>query len=401
MYKKGPKHKCRTLLFVSFSSLLFLSGCWDRVEINDIAIVTGAAIDQKGDDEIELSIQVFVPKAMSSGGGSQAGGGGGGQITYTASQTGKNIMDALSKLQGKFPREIFWGQCKVFIFGEELAKKGIQKQMDFLLRHPEPRGRADVFVSEGKAKAVLELSPNLERYSAEVLREISSFRIGMQVTIQDLDEMLTDISRAASIPYVKIKSQKASEGKTIKYAHIDGTAVFKKDQMVGTISEAETRGVLWLRDKIEGYTVSVEIEGEEELVSLNPVSARIHLTPTIQDGQWKMDVNVDTEGAIVQNETNLAFSDRKTLNKAEEAYKKSIETRIGDVLQVMQQKLNTDIVDFSKEFYRKYPKERKTIENHWDEVFPEMEVNINVNAHIRREGYINEPGAMPSEEVKK
>ena len=41
--------------------------------------------------------------------------------------------------------------------------------------------------------------------------------------------------------------------------------------MVGTISEAETRGVLWLRDKIEGYTVSVEIEGEEGLVSLNPV----------------------------------------------------------------------------------------------------------------------------------
>ena len=100
--------------------------------------------------------------------------------------------------------------------------------MDFLLRHPEPRGRADVFVSEGKAKAVLELDPNLERYSAEVLREISSFRIGMQVTIQDLDEMLTDISRAASIPYVKIKSQKASEEKAIKYAHIDGTAVFKR-----------------------------------------------------------------------------------------------------------------------------------------------------------------------------
>ena len=45
-------------------------------------------------------------------------------MTYTASQTGKNIADALSKLQGKLPREIFWGQCKVFIFGEELAKKG-------------------------------------------------------------------------------------------------------------------------------------------------------------------------------------------------------------------------------------------------------------------------------------
>ena len=77
--------------------------------------------------------------------------------------------------------------------------------------------------------------------------------------------------------------------------------------MVGTLTEAETRGVLWLRDEIKGYTVSVEIEGEEGLVSLNPVSARVKLKPQIQDEKWKMTVNVDTEGAIVQNETNLTF----------------------------------------------------------------------------------------------
>ena len=63
-------------------------------------------------------------------------------------------------------------------------------------------------------------------------------------------------------------------------------------------------------------------------------------------------------------------------------------------------KLHADIVDFSKEFYRKYPKQWKVVENHWDEVFSEVEVNINVKAHIRREGYINKPGALPEEEVK-
>ena len=66
----------------------------------------------------------------------------------------------------------------------------------------------------------------------------------------------------------------------------------------------------------------------------------------------------------------------------------------------MQHKLKADIVGFSKEFYRKYPKQWKVIENHWDEVFPEVEVNINVKAHIRREGYITKPGAMAKEEVK-
>ena len=96
------------LLFLSAAmSLLCLTGCWDRVEVNDIAIVTGTAIDKKG-DEIELSIQIFIPKAAGSS-TEQSSSGGNEHITVTTSQTGKNIADALSKLQGKLSREVFWG----------------------------------------------------------------------------------------------------------------------------------------------------------------------------------------------------------------------------------------------------------------------------------------------------
>ncbi len=380
-------------------SILLLSGCWDRVEVNDLAIVTGAGIDKSGDNQIELSLQIFIPKTLGSGGG-QAGGGGGGKMTVTASQTGKNIADALSKLQGILPREIFWGQCKVFIIGEELAKQGIQEQMDFLLRHPEPRGRAYIYTSKGKAKEILDVVPNLERYSAEVLREVTNYRIGMQTTLQDVDEMLTGIAQTIGLPYVHIKKEQTSEGKQLKYVHIDGTAVFRKDKMVGLLTEAETRGVLWLRDEIKGYTVNVGIEDEEGFVSLNPVAARVHLIPKIEGEKWKMTVDVDTEGAIVQNETKINFHDPKLLKKVERAYQKSIEKRIEEALNQVQHELHADIVGFSQEFYRKYPQEWKQVENRWDEIFSEVDVTINVMTHIRRDGYINEPGAMSEEEVK-
>ena len=160
--------------------------------------------------------------------------------------------------------------------------------------------------------------------------------------------------------------------------------------MVGTLTEAETRGVLWLRDEIKGYTVSVEIEDEEGLVSLNPVSARVSLIPQIHDEKWKMTVNVATEGAIVQNETNLDFSDPKLLKKVESAYQKSIEKRIQEVLNQIQHELHADVVDFSKEFYRKYPKQWKAVENHWDEVFSEVEVNINVEGSYSQGGLYNQ-----------
>ena len=64
-----PYFMKRILLFFYCVSILFLSGCWDRVEVNDLAIVTAAAIDKRDDNQIELSIQIFIPKSLSSGGG--------------------------------------------------------------------------------------------------------------------------------------------------------------------------------------------------------------------------------------------------------------------------------------------------------------------------------------------
>ncbi len=57
------------LLLVICGTTPFLSGCWDRIEITDLAIVTAAAIDKKGNNQIELSVQVFIPSSISSRGG--------------------------------------------------------------------------------------------------------------------------------------------------------------------------------------------------------------------------------------------------------------------------------------------------------------------------------------------
>ncbi len=230
---------------LSLCVLVLLSGCWDRVEINDLAIVTAAAIDVTDDNQIELSLQVFIPKALGSGGGQGGGGGGGeGPVTVIRSHKGINMSDAMSKLQSGFPRKIFWGQCKVFIFGEKLAKKGIQKEIDFILRHPQARERSYLFVSKGKAKPLLEYQPSVERFTAESIRELSTLKIGMQVTTQDIDEMLIGEAQAAAIPIVFVTetSVEKGQGKPVANATIHGTAVFKKDKMIGRMSEKATRG---------------------------------------------------------------------------------------------------------------------------------------------------------------
>ena len=380
----------RILLFLSLGGSLFLvSGCWDRVEINDLAIVTAAAIDKKGANQVELSLQIFVPKSMQ--GQSQGGGGGSGESTVVISEAGVNVADALSKLQVDFPRQIFWGQCKVFIFGEKLARTGIYEQLDFLLRHPQPRERGYMFVSKGKAKSILEIETNLEPYSGEAVRGIADLGTVLKVTMQDFDEMLTGSSQDAALPYLKVATKKMDIKKPYKYAKFIGAAVFKKDRMVGQLSQKETRGLLWIQNEVKGYTVTARPRGEKGEVALTPKSANVSLHPHIHNQQWKMFVKIKTDGMLVQNGTNLDLNNPKALKILEQAYEKDIKQRVEAVVGEMQHGLKADVANFAQEFHRKYPRQWKQVENRWEEVFPSIKVQVKVDAHVRRQGNINEP----------
>ncbi|WP_243291653.1 Ger(x)C family spore germination protein [Bacillus sp. FJAT-47783] len=382
--------------------VILLTGCWDRVEVNDLAIITAAAIDYHEDDQIKLSVQLFIPRAISSGGES-GGGTGGDEQTIVRTGIGINLADAISKLQVNIPRKIFWGHCKVFIFGEELAKNGIQETMDFLLRHPQPRERAYMYVSKGEAKKILSLIPPIERYSSEVLREISDLKIGMLVTMKDLDLMLTSEAQAPALPLVEILPPEEGKEETKTIPIIKGTAVFKKDKMVGEISQTNTRGLLWFRKEIKDYTANVKIddEGEEKILSLMPVKTAVNLKPTIKNNQWIITVKIKTEGDIVQNGTNYNTMEPAIIDKFERKYREDIENRIQSSFAVIQNDLNADVVNVASEFHHFYPKEWDKVKKKWDEKFPEVKLDLDVEAYIRRPGYISTPGGLPEDEVKK
>ena len=78
------------------------------------------------------------------------------------------MADAKADLQAKVGREVFWGHTEVILIGEKLARKGIQEYIDFLIRHPEVRLRANVFVSK-KPREILLANPKAERFSVDPL----------------------------------------------------------------------------------------------------------------------------------------------------------------------------------------------------------------------------------------
>lgn len=388
---------------VSIPLLLLLAGCWDRTELNDLALITALAFDEAENNQVRATVQFVLPQNQAGGGTSGGGamGGGAAKRTSIRSETGIDITDAISKLQREIPRELFWGQCRIFIFSESVARAGIRKQLDFLMRYPESRERAFMFVSKGEAAEALELFPPIEGSSAQVLRKLADLQIGIRVTMHQLSLMLSGDSRAAVLPLVHIlpKPKSAQPFQTIPY--LMGSAVFKKDKMVGEISEKTTRGVLWLRNEIKVYTVVFKSEESEGLISLKPVKAKIKLIPKIEGETWKITVRVKTEGDIIKNGTRMDPMNPRLLAVMRKGFEVDVKERIESAVYEIQQKHKVDIFDFAKVFHRKYPKQWEKMKDRWEVQFPKVQVITEIDAKILRPGLISAPEGVPKEEVIK
>ncbi len=384
------------LLLVS-AVVLPLSGCWDRTEVNDIAIITAASMDKK-EGQVEVSVQVFNPSSL--GGGTGQGGSSGGDMrTIVRSGEGRNIADAVSRLQTKLPRNLFWGHCKVFIMSKSIAEEGIRDEMDFLLRHSQPRERAYMYVSNGRAASVLELLPPIERTSGEVIREISDLGIGMKVTLKDLNLMIKSGARSAILPLVDRLAPRQGEEQNRTIPYMTGAVVFRNDKMVGTISDLASRGVMWIRNEVERATITTEPEDDMSSISVYPVKQSTTLTPRIVDGQWSMQIGITMVGDLVMNGTPYNPMEPEVLNRMEQAVRVAVQRRVELALHQVQKEMQVDIFDFAERFHQQYPKQWSKVKDDWEEVFATLEVPVDISVTIRRPGMILSPAGLPENRV--
>ncbi|WP_078408596.1 Ger(x)C family spore germination protein [Priestia abyssalis] len=368
--------------FFVWTSLFLLTGCWDRTELNDVALIRGVGLDQKDDNRIEVTVEISVPQ-MQIGEGSSGGSGGGGQTLIRTGQ-GVTIADALEQLKERIPRKVFWGHSEVLVIGEKLAKEGIRDHIDFFIRHPEPRIRSYVFVTKGNAKDVMALQPPIEKSSAEVLRELAVSEVLMNVTLIELLQMLK--GDAAALPMIDRLPPEEGQNPLQTIAYINRTAVFKQGKMIDTIDDKVTRGVLWLRDEIKEASVTTKPKGADGYISMTIIRADTELIPKIKGEKWEMTVKAVTEDDVIQNESNLKLDKLQNNKVLEKELEKEIEERLQLTIDQVQKEMKADIFGFAEAFERKYPKKWNKAKDDWEEIFPTVEVIFDIEAHVLRTG---------------
>lgn len=402
--------KLMITLLITLLLPVLLTGCWSRVELNDVAIVTGAAIDLAEDDKLLLSLQILKVKMTK---GISEKGGSGDSATLIVSETGETIMDAYQALQKKLSRLVIFSHNRIVIVGDKFARAGITPVLEFFSRHREARGSNYLLTTKGEAKDILMARPNFEIFAAEEIREEEKASLMKSASVRDfifsllengIEPMTTEIQL---LPLADSKSGSSeSDGTGLGLV---GVGIFQNDKLVGWMKRKDAEALLWLTNKTKNTVITAKLPDEKALgeglsgkVSVQVFKTKTSIKPKLQGEKVSFDVHVRMTGEIFENTTKLNFTDTKGLKKIQQALEQEIVTQVDTTVDKLKKQYKSDIVGFGTFLHRANKKVwNDRFSTAWQEEFPKIEVHTKADFKIVGTGRVNDSMFWDEEKLEK
>ncbi|MDN4523822.1 Ger(x)C family spore germination protein [Fictibacillus fluitans] len=380
--------KSISLLLVIVCLLLF-TGCNGRRELNELLIVSSLGIDLAKNGETEVHLQVVNPGGMAGNQGGAPSGGSGGAV-YTYSIKGATVYEAIQKAGQIVPRYLMFSHINSLVIGEDFArKKGIRPIFDFVERNHEFRETVPMFIAkDSMAKDILTLFTPIFKNPGESLNnrlDLSALSTGLSEGVQEKEVVRWEFGekRDPAIPGVKVfhKSPKGDETSILdgikannKTFIITGTALFKKDKLVGWMNGGESKGWAMITGKTNELSIFTKTCGKKK-GHLGFVAKEINtkVKPVIKGDHISFDVHVTGKGYLQEVTCNVNVGDPMELKKMEGYISKVVEDEINQAVQKAQAK-KADVFGFGRLLNENHPEIWKVKEDQWKQEFAKVKV---------------------------
>ncbi|MFC4808185.1 Ger(x)C family spore germination protein [Paenibacillus sp. GCM10023250] len=376
-------------MLLLLTAIPLLGGCWDRIEMNDVAFFMASSLDKTQDGRIHVSIQVPIP---STGGPTS---GALGKTYYVLSASGTNIYDVERKCQQQLSRKFFKGHRRVVFIGERFAQTGIKDILDYYSRDPGTRLRTYLVVAKGRqAAAFLSTDHPFERIPSEEVRELERTEVGTAVTFRDY---LIDQERDGIVPVlgaVEIQppppSMESKEAESSRQAvfRLSSTAVMKNYRLAGYLNDIETRSLRWVKGEIKHEYLAEDIPEAGGSVGVVLNKAGKSVKTIVKNGKATIRVELKGEGLLHEATVKGAINQAETMDMIERSLNKRIAEQTLRTIKKAQTEWKADIFGFGLAVHQYHYGTWKTVRREWDTIFSQADVSVSASIHLRRAGMI-------------
>ncbi|MGX4607998.1 Ger(x)C family spore germination protein [Priestia sp. JNUCC 25] len=390
-------------LLLLMTMMVLLSSCWSKKELTDLAIVSAMGVDKTKGGKYHLTFQIINPGNVA--GGMQGGGGGAQSPPITIySASGDNLVEASRRASSRISRRLYYAHTNLVVVGEKLAKEeGLNLLIDAFDRDPEFRTTAGVVIANHSTAAdlVKTLTPVDKIPANKVLKtlEFTERKWGenVKVSLQDIMMGLESPGGGTVVSGFRLVGNhkqarmldNLQESAPEATLHASGIAVLKKGKLVDWLYGKPARGTVWILDKIQGTDINIDWEGKKEAIAYQTVRQKTSVSAQVKNGQPHISVHTRVEGDISEMDVPVDITNPKVITKIEQSVKKEIKKELKKAIE-RAQKNKTDILGFGEVVHRTRPNQFKKLKMEWNGVyFPKLDVDITVEAYVRRAGLRN------------
>ncbi|MCR8643152.1 Ger(x)C family spore germination protein [Paenibacillus sp. N1-5-1-14] len=353
----------RMRVLVACCMLLLLTGCWDQKLLRDRAIPYLIAFDVEKEDERKVHVAATLsdtpltekdPKESN--------------VVSTAS--GKSAFDAIEQLKDKSPGYLSLSRIRGILFGEDMARKGINEALDTFYWDPTVSINSRISVIRGRGEDFIRLqkigSQLISQYYEKLIDNAEKNTVVPPTHLQT--KTIVDPGEDFGVPLLSIQDDQIV---------IDGLALFKDEKMIGTLKKEEGMLYLLMKDAFSNdfrYTLNNN-ETDGKLVS--PLSfeliksKRKYKVKAEDSGQVNVTLTMHLKVEILNEEGYISMGEENVKKMLTQELTKEARKVIKKM-----QKQNFDGLAVGRRLIAYYPKVWKKID--WNEQYPKAKFDIHI-----------------------
>lgn len=364
-------------------SAVLLTGCWDHVEIDQLMVVAGVAIDKGEGDKLIITVET-----VEVGYGKES-------LPRPRILTieGETIFDAVRHMSSVIDKRLYWSHAKVVIVSRELAENGILQVLDWFSRDNETRTDINILISgEDTAGEILTSHPLSDTVVSfeiqKILHNQKRLNHSPDIEVWKFANDIEGKGLAATAPRVVLMTV---EGK--KTPELDGAAVFHGDRLIGFIDGIDTLYLLFVLNKIKGGIMIIKEEGKgvNAEVTLEILKSKTKVKPVIRNGSVEVDIDIKTDVAIDEIGACVNVLPEEKLMELGPLTENMLKNKIEGIIKKAQDELNADIFGFGDKLREDEPSAWRIMEQDWRNVFKDIKVNVKTKIRIRNSKMLSKP----------
>ncbi|WAM36974.1 Ger(x)C family spore germination protein [Caldicellulosiruptor acetigenus] len=428
-----PKKRAFLAILIVFLAFL-LSGCWDRVEIEDRGYILALGVDkydpsdlnkyetreyidldrktqkfspeqqkpdiktdQKGIDpqtkrkvkpplpssknEYKFAVTVLFPNLRTIGKDSKPDE----QMRFLFVRPTNNVIGIRNYLEREINKRLYYGYLKVVVLGRDLVEEPgyVREVLDALNRESDIPQNTFLLVSETTARDILNTMPLVQPVTGIHLFEISK---NASIYGRIIDTPLSQVVNSFINSNCAVISRVEPGVETLKVA---GAAVFKNFRFVGWLDEKQLQIYKLLMGKAK-HTFINDLKYKSTYVPFITTEIQTKKKIKSEKGRLKIVYNLRIEGEVIEFVFKSGY---KVLNDPMRKYiqselNKIIKKRADDLIYLLKYRYNADVLGIGDFISKHRPKDWEKLKKNWDDEFKKIDIEVVTDVRLRRSGTI-------------